>query len=189
LPLGGSASCEEHHMRQKILAMVAAMSAGAALTASSISTAGATSAPPDLSSAEVCELIDPAVIGDTLGVTVTGTEALDLDTPQCKYEFQDDAQTFTNAVVAVQRVEGDLGGLVGTTAFKYVVKLNKQLADKKTTFTRVKGVGKRATFVKGSATNLMIVLADDGRVITILASNLTKGAARSIGAAAVEGLG
>jgi hypothetical protein len=176
-------------MRQKILATVAVATVAATLATSGIPTAGATSAPPDLSSAEVCELIDPVVIGDTLGVTVTDTEALDLDTPQCTYEFQDEAGTFTNVVVAVQRVDGDLAGLVGTKAFKYVVRLNKQFADKKTTFTRVSGIGKKATFVNGSATNLMIVLADDGRVVTVLGSSLTKSSARSIATAALEGLG
>ncbi len=146
-----------------------------------------TSAPVDLTGTEVCALVDTAAMESAVAATVDGATPSEGGTPQCSYSYQAGSGTFTNVALAVMRVEDDLGGRVGAKAFKYAVAQNKIYAGK-AKFKKLKGLGERAVFVRGSTRSGIIVLHDSGRVITIFGSALTKQSAQAIASAAVDGL-
>jgi hypothetical protein len=163
-----------------------ALALGMALACSSGTMLGATGSPPDLDADQVCALVDRAVVEAALDTVVTGVNPRDASTPQCSYDVEVDG-TITNVLVAVMRADDDLGGRVGPKAFKFAVKLNKLYAGK-AKITKVRDLGARATFFDGRSTNLLVVLADDGHVFTIVGGALDLDTVRPVAESALEGL-
>jgi hypothetical protein len=136
--------------------------------------------PADLTSAEVCALVDVATVESAIGASDVEAVPGDFGTPQCSYNYQAADGTFTNMVTTVQRAEGDLGGRVGEAAFDYAVELNEMFAGD-AEFVAVDGVGDQATFAAGQ---LALLIGQVGpRVITVVGSALDQQGAAAIGAA------
>jgi hypothetical protein len=148
----------------------------------------ANAGPADLTGDEVCALASGADVGEALDVTVSSTSASELGTPQCSYQYTDSQGARSNVVVAVQRVDRDLGGRTGRRAFAYAVKANKVYAGKGSKFTKVSGVGTRATFADGKATKNLIVGTDDGGVLTVAGSGLDRASALAIAEVVIAGM-
>lgn len=128
----------------------------------------ATAAPADLTSAEVCERFDAAAAGEALGITVDAAEAGDATgTPQCAYTFTGADGVMTNATVAAQRADGDLGGRVGADAYDYVVELNRSMASGTEVSESPVAAGDQGIVLHGEALHFGVV-QNGGRVVTTI---------------------
>lgn len=141
--------------------------------------------PRDLTSGEVCALVDTDTIAAALGATEVEAAPGDFGTPQCSYTFQATDGSFTNLVTAVQRAVDDLDGRVGADGFEYAVELNALFAGD-AEFVDVPGVGDRATFAQGQ---LGLLIAQVGpRVFTVAGGVVDQEAATAIGTALAAAL-
>ena len=141
--------------------------------------------PTDLTGAEVCALVDPGVLSEALGgVELAEPQGSEIGTPQCSWSFPTE-DGVTNVVLAVQRTQDDLFGLVGAEAYDYAVGLNETLLGGLA--TEIEGLGTAATFVDGDAVSGVVVQAGP-RIVTLFGVDLDEDTARTIAAAAVAGL-
>lgn len=140
--------------------------------------------PPDLTSAQVCELVPAATVAEALGVAaVTPAAAGSSGTPQCAYGFERADGTESNVTVAALRVDGDLAGRVGDDAFRYTVDLNRR-AGGAGVEERPVAIGDEALVFTGEALRL-VVIRYGGRIVTVIVGADAAGAdaAVALGAA------
>lgn len=131
-------------------------------------------APPDLTSADVCGLFDAAAAGAALGLIVDSAEPADATgTPQCAYTFTGADGVMTNATVAAQRADGDLGGRVGADAYDFVVELNRSMAAGTEVTESAVAAGAQGVVLHGEALHLGVVQTG-GRIVNTI---VTTGAA------------
>lgn len=135
----------------------------------------------DFSGEDVCALNTTDEVGAALGLTIEEAEPSDSGTPSCSYTFTTPEGTGNNVVVAVMRVEEDLGGLSGADGFEFAVELNRRFGNDAP--EEEVSVGDEALFFDGAAVKLLIVRKGE-RVMTIAGTTLTLEAATEIAEAA-----
>jgi hypothetical protein len=172
-------------MRSRWVGAAVLVAAGSLLGGTAVADAAA---PVDLVGSEVCDLVSADEVGTALDTRITRTTPSDSGTPQCSYEYEGSDGVRTNVVVAVSRTQDDLGGRTGPKAFKYAVRLNKMYGGKGAKYSTVPGVGAKATFAVGRLTSNLIVMTDDGRVLTVAGGGLDRAAAAAIAKAAAARL-
>lgn len=143
-------------------------------------------APPDLTSAQVCDLVPATNVAAALGVPSVEQEAVATSTPQCSYTFPS-VGTTNNVVLAVMR-DADVGGRTGSDAFEYAVSINRALAGGGADEREVPNLGDQAVFMAGDSVRLLIVQAGL-RIITVAGTELTAEQAGAIALDAVESQG
>ena len=119
-----------------------------------------------LTSAELCERIDPAMVSDTLGLEVVGVEETMQSTPQCSIGYGLDTGVTSNVTVASMRPD-DIGGRTGAEAFDYVVDVNRSIASGEEVEESTPEAGDRALRLSGSSLHLGIVAAGD-HLLTVI---------------------
>jgi hypothetical protein len=142
--------------------------------------------PEDLRPKQVCKLVADDLVAEAVGADISEVRPSEAGTPQCNWWYQEPDGPSTNVVVAVQRAEADLDGRAGPAAFDYALELNEMHLTEPT-FTEVDGLGEAATLVTGSSAQGIVVLAPDGRVVTVF-GRLDDAAKQAVARAAVEGL-
>jgi hypothetical protein len=142
--------------------------------------------PGDLRPRQVCKLVGDDVVATAVGAEITEVRPSETGTPQCNWWYQEPGGPSTNVVVAVQRAEDDLDGRAGRDAYEYALELNETYLGEPS-FTEVDGIGEAATLVAGSSAQGIVVLAPDGRVVTVF-GRLDDAAKQAVASAAVEGL-
>jgi hypothetical protein len=142
--------------------------------------------PDDLRPKQVCKLVADDLVAEAVGADISEVRPSEAGTPQCNWWYQEPDGPSTNVVVAVQRAEADLDGRAGPAAFDYALELNEMHLTEPT-FTEVDGLGEAATLVTGSSAQGIVVLAPDGRVVTVF-GRLDDAAKQAVARAAVKGL-
>ncbi len=129
-------------------------------------------APADMTSQQICDTLTADTVSAALAVTVDSAAPVDGGTPQCSYNYTTDEGVATNATVAVQRSEADLGGLTGTDAYVYVLDVNRSLASgTEFTETPINVAGEGVVLSPESTDGLHLGVAEvNGRVITTIVS-------------------
>ena len=120
-----------------------------------------------LSAQEVCDTVTADIVGEALGLDVTGAEAADSGaTPQCAYTFESAGGGTSNVTVASMDTTS-LGGLTGDAAFDYVAEVNRGVAGGTDVEEVEVDAGDRALRFTGEAIHLGIV-AVDGHLQTVI---------------------
>jgi len=140
-------------------------------------------APPNLTSQQVCDLVPASSVARALGVDSVERETVDSPTPQCSYRFA--TEDGSNNVALAVMSDADVGGRTGADAFEYAVSLNRAFAGDSSTETEVPNLGDQAVFMSGPAVSLLIVQAGL-RVVTVSGTELTAQQAAAIALGAVE---
>lgn len=146
---------------------------------------GASAEPPaDLTGQQVCDLVPSADVASALSVEVTATAPSGGGTPGCSYNYREGSAQ-TNFLLSVMRTS-DVNGLTGSAAYDYAAEQNRRFAAGAPE-TPVSGVGDKALFMDGSATNILVVQSGQ-RVLTLVGGNLTADSAGSLAKIAIENL-
>jgi hypothetical protein len=120
-----------------------------------------------LTAQEVCDIVTAAIVGEALGLDITGAEAADSgSTPQCAYAFDSDGGGTSNVTVASMDATA-LGGRTGDAAFDYVAEVNREVAGGADVQEVEVDAGDRALRFTGEAIHLGIV-AVDGHLQTVI---------------------
>jgi hypothetical protein len=143
--------------------------------------------PADLTSAEVCALIDEERAGAILGVEIREVKESTMSTPQCDWLFKVPDGPVTNVVIAVQRAEGDLRGKAGRAALDHAIEryLAFQAGAEP---TPIPDLGEAAVALSGGSIDSVMALAPDGRVVTVSGQHASAEARVELARAAVAGL-
>jgi hypothetical protein len=142
--------------------------------------------PADQVGTPICEALTSDVVGDAIGLEVTGTDGYGLGTPQCSYSFEDEG-VVTTVSVAVPRPDEDLGGLTGEEALDYSVELNESaIPDAEASETDVDGAD-AAVLIESEVVLNLLILVDD-QILTVASPALDPDQLAALGAAAVVAL-
>lgn len=125
---------------------------------------GATTDP--LTGKQICERLTIASVAADTGLDVTTATPDDSSTPQCAYEFTRSSGGTSNLTVASMRPE-DVGGLSGSAAFDYVVKVNKAIAGDTGVDEQEVAAGDAAIRLSGAALHLGVLQVGD-QVLTLI---------------------
>ena len=118
-----------------------------------------------ISGEEICARLTVASVAADTGLDVTRATPDDTATPQCVYDYTNDAGGVSNLTVASMRSE-DVGGLTGRAAFDSVVQTNGSTAGDGAETQEV-SAGDNAIRLSGTSLHIGVVQVGD-RVVTLI---------------------
>jgi hypothetical protein len=118
-----------------------------------------------ISGEEICERLTIASVAADTGLDVVRAIPDDDATPQCAYEYANDTGGVSNLTVASMRSE-DVGGLTGSDAFDFVVRINESIAGDGAE-THELSAGDNAIRLSGASLHVGVVQLGD-RVLTLI---------------------
>jgi len=118
-----------------------------------------------LSGAVICERLSVDSVAADTGLDVTRAVPDDSGTPQCAYEYNNDTGAVSNLTVASMQ-PADMGGLTGSEAYDFVVKINETVAGDGADSQEV-SAGDAAIRISGSGVQLGVLHVGD-QVLTLI---------------------
>jgi len=118
-----------------------------------------------LSGAVICERLSVDSVAADTGLDVTRAVPDDSGTPQCAYEYNNDTGAVSNLTVASMQ-PADMGGLTGSEAYDFVVKINETVAGDGAESQEV-SAGDAAIRISGSGVQLGVLQVSD-QLLTLI---------------------